>query len=388
MRRSRDVQGTPPDGDGVEGLSASDRSQRAGVEAGPAASRRHGTIDWKLFERVCNTPGVSGYEDEAQAVVAEVLGPCCDQVRRDPMGNVIGLKKATRRQRKGRRTRRVALAAHVDEIGMMVKHIDARGHIAVHPIGGLQAQVLVSQRVVIHGRKDVRGVIVPNMKDIKDKVTPLADLRIDTGLSGEVLTGLVDVGDIVTLDSAVERLNEKVYVGRNFDDRIGVYCMLEAMRRVGPLAVDAYAVGTVQEEVGVRGMRPAAYAIEPDIALAIDGSLCQGPYGDEKERLCALGEGTGIYLIDGLTIGDRRLVRFLFDLCERQEIPCQKNIGGGTDASALQKSRCGALVTTVGAPVRYMHSTVQVCHGDDIEATIRLLVAFLEHAHEMTLGPS
>jgi endoglucanase len=163
--------------------------------------------------------------------------------------------------------------------------------------------------------------------------------------------------------------------------------MLEAMRRAGPLSVDAYAVGTVQEEVGVRGMRPAAYAIEPDIALAVDGSLCHGAYGDDKEQLCALGKGTGIYLVDGLTIGPRKLVRFLFDLCKKQKISCQKNIGGGTDASALQKSRCGALATTVGAPVRYMHSTVQVCHGDDMEATIQLLAAFLEHAHEMVLDP-
>jgi len=342
-------------------------------------------MEWKLFERVCNTPGVSGYEDEAQEVVSEVLGTCCDKVRRDRMGNVIGLKKATRGVRKGRRPRRVAVAAHVDEIGMMVKHIDDNGYIGFHPLGGLFTQVLASQRVVIHGQKLVRGVIVPRMKDMRDKVATLAELRIDTGMSREALEKRIEVGDIITLDTPVARLNGKVYVGRNFDDRAGVYCMLEAMRRVGPLAVDAYAVGTVQEEVGVRGMRPAAYAIEPDIALAVDGSLCHGAYGDEKDQICALGEGAGIYLVDNLTIGPRHLVRFLFDLCKKDQIPCQKNIGGGTDASVLQRSRCGALATTVGAPVRYMHSTVQVCHDDDMEATIRLLATFLEHAHELPL---
>ena len=346
---------------------------------------RRERMDWKLFERICNAPGVPGHEDAAQEIVAEVLGACCNEVRRDRMGNVIGLKKAARRGRKGSRPRRVVLAAHVDEIGMMVKHIDEHGFIGFHPIGGLHAQVLVSQRVVIHGRKPVRGAIVPNMKDINDKVAALTDLRIDTGLPRQTLTDLVEVGDTVTLDSSVERLNEKASIGRNFDNRIGVYCVLDAMQRVGPLAVDAYAVGTVQEEVGVRGMGPAAFAVEPDLALAIDGSLCQGPYGDEKERLCVLGQGTGIYLIDGLTIGDRRLVRFLGDLCRREGIPWQKNIGGGTDASALQKSRCGVPVTTVGAPVRYMHSTVQICHDDDIEATIRLLKAFLEHAQELEI---
>jgi len=193
----------------------------------------------------------------------------------------------------------------------------------------------------------------------------------------------VSVGDVVTFAPGVELLNEKVYVGRNFDDRIGTYCLLEAMRRVGDTAVDVYAVSSVQEEVGLRGMRPAAYAIEPDVGIAIDGSLTWGPYAGEHECTCTLGKGTGIYIMDRLTIGDRRLVRFLFDLCERLQIPCQKNVGGGTDAAAIQQSRAGALSTTIGAPVRYMHSTVQLCHADDIEATVELLAKFLEHAHEL-----
>ena len=341
-------------------------------------------MDQELLERVCNTPGVPGYEDEAQAVVMEVLGASCDEVRRDRMGNVIALRKATQPPADGKRALRAVLAAHVDEVGMMVKHMDDNGFIRFQPMGGLNPQVVVSQRVVIHGRKPVGGVVVPDSRpDSKDKVTPLNEAFIDTGLPKDTLCELVDVGDIVTFAPGVEMLNEKVYVGRNFDDRIGTYCLLEAMRRVGTTAVDAYAVSSVQEEVGVRGMRTAAYAIEPDIGLAIDGSLTWGPYAKEHQKNCALGKGTGIYIMDGLTIGHRRLVRFLFDLCDRFEIPFQKNIGGGTDASAIQQSRAGALSTTIGAPVRYMHSTVQLCHADDIEATVALLAAFLEHAHEL-----
>ena len=341
-------------------------------------------MDQELLERVCNTPGVPGYEDEAQAVVMEVLGASCDEVRRDRMGNVIALRKATQPPADGKRALRAVLAAHVDEVGMMVKHIDSNGFIRFQPMGGLNPQVVVSQRVVIHGRKPVGGVVVPDSRpDSKEKVTPLNEAFIDTGLPKDTLCKLVDVGDIITFAPGVELLNEKVYVGRNFDDRIGTYCLLEAMRRVGTTAVDAYAVSSVQEEVGVRGMRTAAYAIEPDIGLAIDGSLTWGPYAKEHQKNCALGKGTGIYIMDGLTIGHRRLVRFLFDLCDRFEIPFQKNIGGGTDASAIQQSRAGALSTTVGAPVRYMHSTVQLCHADDIEATVALLAAFLEHAHEL-----
>jgi len=276
------------------------------------------------------------------------------------------------------------LAAHVDEIGMMVKHVDSHGFIRFEPMGGLNAQVIISQRVVIHGRRPVGAVVVPDTRaDSKDKGTKTEEAYLDTGLSRDALCKLVNVGDVVTFAPGIELLNEKVYVGRNFDDRIGTYCLLEVMRRVGDTCVDTYAVSSVQEEVGVRGMKSAAYAIEPDIGIAIDGSLCWGPYAGEHENTCTLGKGTGIYLMDRLTIGDRRLVRFLFDLCERHQIPCQRNVGGGTDASAIQQSRAGALSTTVGAPVRYMHSTVQLCHADDIEATIALLARFLEHAHEL-----
>ncbi|MFW6107279.1 MAG: M42 family metallopeptidase [bacterium] len=341
-------------------------------------------MDWELLQRVCDAPGVPGYEDEAQGVAMEVLRASCDEVRRDRLGNVIGLKRATQPPADRERPLRVVLAAHVDEVGMMVKHIDKTGFIRFQPVGGLNAQVIASQRVVIHGKSQVGGVVVPDSRpDSKDKVTKVEEAFIDTGLPREALCERVDVGDVVTFAPRVEMLNEKVYVGRNFDDRIGTYCLLEAMRRLGETAVDAYAVSSVQEEVGLRGMRPAAYALEPDIGLAIDGSLTWGPYAKEHERTCTLGEGTGIYIMDKLTIGDRRLVRFLFDLCQRFGIPCQKNVGGGTDAAAIQQSRAGALSTTIGAPVRYMHSTVQLCHAADIEATVELLETFLEHAHEL-----
>jgi len=338
-------------------------------------------MDQDLFERICNAPGVPGYEDEVQGVVTEALEACCDEVRRDHLGNVIGLKRPPDGDA---RPLRVVLAAHADEIGMMVKHIDDQGFIRFQPLGGLDPQVIVSQRVVIHARQPLGGVVVRDSRaDSKDKITPLQEVFIDTGLPHETVCERVNVGDVITFDQDVAMLNDRIYVGRNFDDRIGVYCMVAAARRLGDTAVDAYFVSSVQEEVGVRGMPAAAYAIEPDIGIAIDGSPSWGPYAKGHQRLCSVGGGTGIYLMDGLTIGDRRLVRFLFDLCERRGIACQPNIGGGTDASAIQRTKAGALSTTVGAPVRYMHSTVQLCHADDIEATIELLTAFLASAHEL-----
>jgi endoglucanase len=208
-------------------------------------------------------------------------------------------------------------------------------------------------------------------------------MLIDVGLPRNLVCERVRIGDVITLAQEFVPLNENVYMARNFDDRLGTYCLLEAMRQLRPASVDVYAVSTVQEEAGVRGAPVATYAIEPDIGLAIDGSPACGGFIKPHENITEMGKGVGIYIMDGLTIGDHRLVRFLFDLCEKHGIAHQRNIGGGTDASAIQRTRTGALSTTVGAPTRYMHSTVQLCHADDVEATVALLRTFLEHAHEM-----
>jgi putative aminopeptidase FrvX len=335
-------------------------------------------MNFELLKLVSNTPGIPGFEDAIQDVVAEALGKSCDSVKRDRMGNVIALKKAARTPAGAKRPLRVVLAAHADEVGAMVEHINPEGYIRFQQVGRLAAAAIASQPVIVHGRKQVLGAIAPH----RDKVLEVEDLMIDVGLPYQEVCKLVEVGDAITFPHELVQINDKVVMGRNFDDRIGTYTLLETMSRVGETNVDVYAVSSVQEELGVRGMWTAAYAIEPDIGIAIDGSPCRGPYS-EPNKTTEMGRGTGIYLMDRLTIGDRRLVAFLLNLCQTHSIPHQRNIGGGTDASAIQRSRSGALATTVGAPVRYMHSTVQLCHDDDLEATIRLLTTFLEHAHEL-----
>jgi putative aminopeptidase FrvX len=339
-------------------------------------------MDPKLLERICNTPGIPGHEDLVQDIVIEEFAACCDETRRDALGNAFGVKKATI-PTPGRETPfRIALAAHADEIGMMVKHIDDRGFISFIAVGGLNAMAIVSQYVIIHGREPVKGVIVA--KGGKDgKVPAVTDMLIDVGLPATRVRELVQPGDVVSFSQELVKLNDKVYAGRNFDDRIGTYCLVEAMKQLGPTAVEVHAVSTTQEEVGLRGARPAAFAIAPDAALAIDGSMTWGAHVAKSQNPCGIGEGAGIYIIDNLTIGSPKLVKFLFDICEDKEIPYQRNIGGGTDARAMQQSRDGALATTVGAPVRYMHTTTQISHVDDIEATIALLKAFAENAHEL-----
>ena len=173
-----------------------------------------------LLERVCNTPGIPGFEDAIQKVVRETLGPACDDVRRDRMGNVIGLRRATNPP-EGEDPLRVVVAAHADEIGMMVKHIDGDGFIRFEPVGGLNAQAIVSQRVIVHSRQPVNGVVVPTKGD---KPPAMKDMLIDVGLSKVEVCKRIEVGDVITFAQELVQLNDKVYMGRNFDDRLGTYC--------------------------------------------------------------------------------------------------------------------------------------------------------------------
>jgi endoglucanase len=342
----------------------------------------------ELLIKVANAPGIPGFEDEAQKIAVEEFTASCDEVTRDHLGNVIGFKKATLPTPGQDRPYRLMLAAHMDEIGMMVKHINDKGYIHFIRVGGIVPTVLQSSRVIIHGKKQIRGVIPVKGQCGEEPKAPSAveDLVIDTGLSKKELEKVIAPGDPVTFDSDTAILNGKVWVGRNFDNRMGAYCLLQAMREVGQTAVDVYAVSSTQEEVGLRGARPAAFGVAPDIGIAIDGSMARMAHVADYVNLCELGKGTGIYVIDNITIGHPRLVRYLCDLCDKKKIRYQRNIGGGTDASAMQQSRAGVIATTIGAPVRYMHSTGQLCHADDMDATVALLVAFMENAHKFMAG--
>ncbi len=345
-------------------------------------------LDLELLQRLADAPGVSGFEEPAQRIARETLQRYADEVWTDRMGNVIAVRKATKSV-KGP-TRKLLYAAHVDEIGMMVSHVDPQGFIRFRAVGGLDPRALPSQRVVVHGTRSgdraLKGVIATQAGWLgeeadRQRVFPIKELYVDVGLPGAAVAEAVQVGDVITFAAGFEMLNDDVVVGRNFDDRMGVFCLLEAMRRLPESDVDVYAVSTVQEEVGVRGVPTAAHAVQPDIAIAIDGSLpSDTPYARAEERQCELGAGTGIYVMDNRTIGNPGLLKGLYATCEAHGIPYQRNLGGGTDASEVQRRNLGAWSTTIGAPTRYMHSTVQLCHLSDVEATVSLLEHFPRHA--------
>ena len=342
----------------------------------------------QLLRALCDAPGVSGWEDEVREIARRELDRHADEVRVDRLGNLIAVRRAARRVG-GVRPLKVMVAAHMDEIGFMVKAIDERGFIRVQPVGGFDPRTLVSQRLVIHGRQRVGAVFAPipnwiESDEERRRVTPLEQLVVDTGLPVDEVRARVEIGDYVTLAAEFATLNDRVVMARNFDDRLGVYVLVEMFRDLADLAVDLYAVGTTQEEVGVRGAAVAAYEIDPDVGVALDGSVSSDvPYARDDLQYTRLGGGVGIYRFDRLTISDRPLYELLRDTARRHHIPYQVTMWGGTDASAMQRTRSGALACTVGVPVRYMHSTVQLAHRDDIEGNVALMRHFLARAHEL-----
>ena len=344
----------------------------------------------QLLKKLCETPGVSGYESQVTDVIKEELKNLCDQVKTDRLGNVIALKKAAIKEERDTGKKRIMLAAHMDQIGFLVKHIDQKGFIRFARIGGFDPKTLVAQRVIVHGKKDLVGVIgskpIHILEEAEKKKAPdIKGFYIDVGLDKEEVEKLVQPGDFITFDRDFVQMNDKMVTSLALDNRVGVYVVIEAIRRVKNHQVDIYAVATSQEEVGLRGAMTSSYAIEPDIGVAVDVTLATDTPGiKEEEKGCELGKGTAIAVMNSSLIAHRGLCRFLKELAEKNKIKYQVDVmeRGGTDAGSIQKTRCGVITGGVSVPTRYIHSVVEMCHIDDIEATIQLLVCFLENVHQ------
>ncbi len=343
----------------------------------------------QLLKKLCETPGISGYESHVTAVIREALQGLCDKIEIDRMGNVIALKKAALKEKEAKKMK-VMLAAHMDQIGFLVKSIDKKGFIRFARIGGFDPKTLVAQRVIVHGKKDLIGVIGSKPIHVleqaeKKKAPDFKDFYIDVGLDKKEVEALIQPGDFITFDRNFVRMNDKMVTSLALDNRVGVYVILEALRRVKNNQADIYAVATSQEEVGLRGATTSSYAIEPDIGVAIDVTIAMDTPGiKEEEKGCALGKGVAIAVMNSSMIAHRGLCKFLKDLAEKNKIGYQIDVmeRGGTDAGSIQKTRCGVITGGVSIPSRYIHSVVEMCHIDDIEATIQLLVCFLENVHQ------
>ncbi len=344
-------------------------------------------MSFELLRTLCGIPAPPGREDAFRTFLVEHLSPYADDVTTDAMGNVFFRRNGT-----GPNPRTIMLAAHMDEISFMVRHITKEGFLYVQPLGGFDPRVLDAQRVWIHGRERIVGVFGTKpthftTPEERTKAVPLEDMFIDTGRSPEEVNALVRIGDPVTLERELVEMGA-FYTGKTLDDRVGVYVMVEAFKRYTSSQDTIVAVATVQEEVGVRGAKVAAFGLEPDIGVALDITIAADIPGIEERNWCVrLGQGVAIKIMDSYSISDPRLVEFFRLLAEENSINYQMEIlpRGGTDAGGMQLARSGIPVCTISIPCRYAHSVVESVHREDVERSIELVRCFCEQSHRFTV---
>lgn len=342
-----------------------------------------------LLKELCECNGIPGREGRLREIVQRELEPVADEIRVDALGNLIAKKSATKgKSSKGSPPKKLMIAAHVDEIGFVVSHIDDRGLLRLVPLGGHDPRNMVSQRVTVAGKKqDYTGLLYPGIKpphiqtdEEKKKSLSVSDFFVDLCMTPAKVKREVEVGAMVTLQRDYAEIGDGVSC-KAMDDRLAVYVMVEAMRRAKSYGFETYAVATVQEEVGLRGASVSAYGIEPDLGVALDVTLAADiPGVPEHEQVTRLGEGTAIKLQDSASISHPGLVESLKRLATTKKITYQLEIlpRGGTDAGGMQRIRAGIPVVTLSIPTRYVHTSIELADKKDIEASIKLLAAFIE----------
>ena len=335
----------------------------------------------EFLRKLVETPSPSGFEQPAQKLIRERMRDAVDELRTDAHGNVIGVKNP-------KAPLRVMLAGHCDEIGMMITHVEDKGYLYFAQIGGIDAAILQAQRVEIHSRRGrVEGVIgrkAIHLMEAEERGKPakIKDCWIDIGAKDKKdALKAVEIGDPITISRRFVEMRNGLVAARGFDDRVGAWTVVETMRRIRNLKLKCavYGVSTVQEELGLRGARTAAFGIEPHAGIAIDvGFATDYPDADKK----ALGEvalGKGPILHRGANINPV-LATLMERAAKKRRIPFQMQAAPGatgTDANAIQINRAGAAAALVGIPNRYMHTPVEVVSLTDLTRAVDLLVAVL-----------
>ncbi|HZH55093.1 MAG TPA: M42 family metallopeptidase [Sphingobacteriaceae bacterium] len=335
-------------------------------------------LDFELLKKISECPGPPGFEQPIRELIQQELEGVVDHMWTDSMGSVIA-------RLQGKEEDSVMVAAHMDEIGFIVTHIDDQGFIRFHTLGGFDPKTLTSQRVIIHGREDVIGIMgtkpihIMNPEDRK-KAPRIEDYFIDTGYPVARVRELISIGDPITRERSLIRMGD-CFNGKSLDNRISVYILIAALRQLAgaelPYAVDA--VFTVQEEVGLRGAINAAGHINPRFGINLDVTIAYDvPGAQPHEMVTQLGKGTAIKIMDGSAISDYRMVKYLQSQAANHHIPWQPEIlpAGGTDTAGIQKyGKNGAIAGGLSIPLRNMHQVIETVHATDVQATIDLLVA-------------
>ncbi len=330
--------------------------------------------DLTLLKRLCTARGISGSEDEVRNIILEEIKPYAASVEVTPLGNLIAFKKGAKRPKT-----RLMLNAHMDEVGMIVTHITEDGLLKFNPVGGIDRRVLCGKAVTIGS--GVAGVIGAKPihlleEEEKGKSVPLKDLYIDIGAKDRAeAEKYVTPGDTVTFDSIFDTAHGMIK-SRALDDRAGCAILIDMIQH--DLEYDMTFVFAVQEEIGLRGSKTAAYAVNPQAAIVVESTTAADVAGVEKDRqVCRVGEGAVISFMDRHTIYDKEYYRMAFSAAEKVGVKCQAKqaVAGGNDAGAIHVSRGGVRTIAVSLPCRYLHSAVGMISQEDLIAAQKLISA-------------
>jgi Cellulase M and related proteins len=339
-------------------------------------------MDVSLLKDVCEIAGAPGFEKRIRDLIIELVTPYADEIKTDNLGNVIAVKKGQRNPD----GKRVMVAAHMDEIGFIVTHIDENGFLRFHTLGGFDPKTLTAQRVIVHGKKDLIGVMGSKpihvmSQEERNKLPKTTDFFIDLGMPKEEVEKYISIGDPVTRDRELIEMGDCVNC-KSIDNRVAVFILIEALKNLKNPAYDVFATFTVQEEVGIRGANVAAHSINPDFGIALDTTIAfDVPGAQAHEKVTELGKGTAIKIMDAMTICDYRMVAFMKQIADQEKITWQPEIltAGGTDTAGVQRmGKQGAIAGAISIPTRHLHQVIEMAHKSDIQGSIDLLVACLE----------
>lgn len=329
-----------------------------------------------LLKRLSEAFGPSGCEGDIRKIITDELNAHVQEWQRDALGNLIAVKP-------GYKGPKVMLAAHMDECGLMVSSFDRSGLVRFRKVGGLDDRVLVSKQVLI-GPQRVPGVIGAKAIHLqkpeeRNQVIPLSGLYIDIGArSKEEAEKMIKLGDYAVFATEFAHLSDTVVKGKSFDDRAGCAVLAEVLKE--EFSMPVFGAFTVQEEIGLRGAGVAAYAIEPDMAIVLEGTTCSDLPGSQEHGYCtSMGGGPALTAIDASVVCDRRMIAELQRLAKENSIPVQfkRSITGGSDAGRINQTKSGVPVVVISVPCRYIHSPVSMLSLVDLTNTIKLVKLFL-----------
>ena len=326
----------------------------------------------KLLKQLTEAFGPSGYEDNIRKLVMAEVKPLADEIKVDALGNLIARKKPSKVTKD---TKKIMIAAHMDEIGIMVSHVDDHGFVRFTSIGGVFGKYVLGGRVrFLNG---VQGVIGYDRFDKPHETPTLDKVYIDVGATSKKDCP-VKVGDVAAFDRPFVEMGNR-FVAKSMDDRVGVLVAIETLRALTSTPHDVYFVFTTQEEVGTRGAGTSAFGVDPDVGIAIDVTASADTPNAMKMEM-VLGKGPCVKIKDSGALSDPRVVQWMISTAEKNKIPYQREVllFGGTDAHAMQMTRAGVPAGCLSIPTRYVHSPSEMVDLIDVQNSVKLMVAILK----------